>query len=59
MSNSFENRGPWATLRCPHCGRWPEFWTWHATGLASEYRPVRVCPYGDCRKEVPNASVCT
>lgn len=45
-----ENRGPWATRQCPHCGRWPEFWQWRAEGKASDYRPVRVCVF--CREEV-------
>ena len=28
---------------CPHCQTHHYYWSWRAEGLASEYKPVRVC----------------
>lgn len=45
------NRGPAATIQCPHCGAWPDFWIRRSfEGKASEFKPRRFCP--GCRKEV-------
>lgn len=45
------NRGPAATIQCPHCGAWPDWWIRRAAcDKASEYRTVRICP--GCKKEV-------
>ena len=45
------NRGPAATIQCPHCGAWPDFWIRRAVdGKASDYTTKRICP--GCRKEV-------
>ena len=45
------NRGPAATIRCPHCGVWPDFWIRRSfEGKASDYKPKRFCP--GCGKEV-------
>jgi len=28
---------------CPYCQTYHYYWGWRAEGLASEYKPVRVC----------------
>jgi len=45
-----EQESAWDVLPCPHCTQWPPFWCWTATGTASDYHPVRVCPW--CGREV-------